>query len=200
VCLSCFTNYTYSIANNTCTIDCSLVNYCASCNFTSTINCLTCLNGFYLSSNTCSSLCGDGILVSTEQCDDHNTANGDGCSANCTIEPKYYCTGVINSTSACLSCLPLCLTCTNSSSCNGCEVGYTYNSTNCTIDCSPIKYCTLCDFSNGLTCTSCLIGYYPNGNLSSCFYTCGDGIRVAEEQCDDGNVTDNDGCSSNCTL
>lgn len=30
--------------------------------------------------------CGNGIIDSGEQCDDHNTANGDGCSASCTIE------------------------------------------------------------------------------------------------------------------
>jgi cysteine-rich repeat protein len=31
--------------------------------------------------------CGDGTLDSNEQCDDGNTADGDGCSANCTTEP-----------------------------------------------------------------------------------------------------------------
>ena len=27
---------------------------------------------------------------------------------------------------------------------------------------------------------------------------CGDGIRSAKEQCDDGNTVDGDGCSSDC--
>jgi len=31
-------------------------------------------------------LCGNGIKEGTEQCDDGNTTNGDGCSAQCTIE------------------------------------------------------------------------------------------------------------------
>ncbi len=31
--------------------------------------------------------CGNGILEAGEQCDDGNTVSGDGCSANCTIEP-----------------------------------------------------------------------------------------------------------------
>ncbi|MBX3191746.1 MAG: DUF4215 domain-containing protein [Labilithrix sp.] len=31
--------------------------------------------------------CGDGILQVPEQCDDGNTAAGDGCSATCTLEP-----------------------------------------------------------------------------------------------------------------
>jgi cysteine-rich repeat protein len=30
--------------------------------------------------------CGDGELNSGEECDDGNTANGDGCSADCTVE------------------------------------------------------------------------------------------------------------------
>jgi cysteine-rich repeat protein len=29
--------------------------------------------------------CGDGIVDAPEQCDDGNTANGDGCDANCTL-------------------------------------------------------------------------------------------------------------------
>ncbi|MFP6664038.1 MAG: DUF4215 domain-containing protein [Deltaproteobacteria bacterium] len=31
-------------------------------------------------------ICGDALLVGTEQCDDGNTAPGDGCRANCTVE------------------------------------------------------------------------------------------------------------------
>jgi cysteine-rich repeat protein len=31
-------------------------------------------------------VCGDALLVGTEQCDDGNTAPGDGCRGNCTIE------------------------------------------------------------------------------------------------------------------
>lgn len=31
--------------------------------------------------------CGDGLISGTEQCDDGNAVNGDGCSATCTAEP-----------------------------------------------------------------------------------------------------------------
>lgn len=200
VCISCFTNYTYNTGSASCTIDCSVVAYCNTCNFTSEINCITCLTGFSLSSNICSSLCGDGILVIIEQCDDGNLVNGDGCSSNCTIEPTYYCTGTINSTSLCSNCQPNCLNCSNNNSCSVCDTGYTFNSTNCTIDCSSITYCVSCFFSAGVSCTDCLIGYYANSSGSSCYYTCGDGIKVTEEQCDDGNLNNNDGCSSICIL
>ncbi|HET9621970.1 MAG TPA: TonB family protein [Kofleriaceae bacterium] len=33
-------------------------------------------------------VCGDGAIDAGETCDDGNTANGDGCSASCQLEPK----------------------------------------------------------------------------------------------------------------
>lgn len=36
-------------------------------------------------------VCGDGLLRSTEQCDDGNVVSGDGCSSNCVIEPSVPC-------------------------------------------------------------------------------------------------------------
>lgn len=37
------------------------------------------------------SLCGDGHLIPEEECDDGNNDDGDGCSADCTIEAGWYC-------------------------------------------------------------------------------------------------------------
>ena len=37
--------------------------------------------------------CGNGVIDPGEQCDDGNTFNGDGCSAQCTIESCYTCVG-----------------------------------------------------------------------------------------------------------
>lgn len=37
--------------------------------------------------------CGDGQVANAEQCDDGGTTNGDGCSAMCTAEADYRCTG-----------------------------------------------------------------------------------------------------------
>ena len=48
-------------------------------------------------------VCGDGIVVSgAESCDDGGTDPGDGCSATCTVEPSYGCTGTPS------ICAPLC--------------------------------------------------------------------------------------------
>ena len=58
----------------------------------------SCLNGLC----TCSAgyagfgcetrlVCGDGVVSDSEECDDGNAANGDGCSSSCTIEDTYRC-------------------------------------------------------------------------------------------------------------
>ena len=36
-------------------------------------------------------VCGDGIKVASEQCDDGNTMDGDGCSATCLNETEAFC-------------------------------------------------------------------------------------------------------------
>jgi cysteine-rich repeat protein len=41
----------------------------------------------------CGNICGNGIIGSLEGCDDGNSANGDGCSATCTLEPYWKCAG-----------------------------------------------------------------------------------------------------------
>ncbi len=38
-------------------------------------------------------ICGDGVVSPSETCDDNGTTEGDGCSATCTTEPNYICTG-----------------------------------------------------------------------------------------------------------
>ena len=36
--------------------------------------------------SACATVCGDGIVAGTEECDDGNTASNDGCSASCEGE------------------------------------------------------------------------------------------------------------------
>nr|HPH68127.1 proprotein convertase P-domain-containing protein [Kofleriaceae bacterium] len=38
-------------------------------------------------------ICGDGIVVAGETCDDGNTVNGDGCTSTCGTEGGYTCVG-----------------------------------------------------------------------------------------------------------
>ena len=43
-------------------------------------------SGVVCADNPCGGFCGDGILDPGEECDDGNNVDGDGCSADCTIE------------------------------------------------------------------------------------------------------------------
>lgn len=124
------------------------------------------------------STCGDGIVTAPEACDDGNGTDGDGCSSACVVEGGYQCTG---SPSVCtpIACLPencpssACATAT-------CQINM------CQI--TPVAQFTQC----GAT-TSC-------DGSGNCVAQCGDGLIDASEQCDDGNFSNGDGCSSSCTV
>ncbi len=49
-----------------------------------------CLREPNCSGESCTSECGDGLLIN-EECDDGNTIDGDGCSSTCTKEPGFTC-------------------------------------------------------------------------------------------------------------
>jgi fibro-slime domain-containing protein len=54
--------------------------------------------------HACASVCGDGMMVGTEACDDGNTSSGDGCSALCKVEPGFTCTSTtVDDTKPCTS-------------------------------------------------------------------------------------------------
>ena len=42
----------------------------------------------------CTSPCGDGLKLLDEECDDGNTTSGDGCCADCMLEPGWDCQDV----------------------------------------------------------------------------------------------------------
>jgi len=41
-------------------------------------------------STSCAPVCGDGIRVGDEACDDQNTQSGDGCASDCTVVEEGY--------------------------------------------------------------------------------------------------------------
>lgn len=71
-----------------------------------------------------------------------------------------------------------------------CDNGFYYNGATC-VACQP--GCLSC---SAATCLRCNDGFYPSGQV--CQPRCGDGIAVGNEQCDDGNLNNNDGCSVTC--
>jgi cysteine-rich repeat protein len=125
--------------------------------------------------------CGDGTVSAHEACDDGAKVNGDGCSATCTVESGYECTG---SPSVCS------LLCGNAvkdagESCDGADLGGE--------DCLSVPG----GFTGGtLACTaSCTF------DTSACVSAvCGDGAINGSDTCDDGNAVSGDGCSSTCAV
>jgi len=98
--------------------NCIIYPHCTSCSFSiaNGISCDNCTLGYGISpqdQTLCITICGDGILMPTEQCDDGNKLSGDGCSASCIVEDYFNCTNVANSLSQCLllelSISPVCI-------------------------------------------------------------------------------------------
>ncbi len=167
--------------------------------------------------------CGDGVVnqEAGEECDDGNTANGDGCSSTCRFESLG-----INLTK----------TVSNALVTTGTSVTYTYlvknNSTmelvNVALtddklgDISCPKTALL--VSESMTCTKDAVinndvtnvaTVHAKGAMSgegvtdtdstsvkikSIETVCGDGHVDSGEECDDGNTADGDGCDSNCQI
>jgi cysteine-rich repeat protein len=183
--------------------------------------------GFACTGTACTSVCGDGIVVTgalvpsnDEACDDSNTTSGDGCSATCTVETGFTCSGepsacsatcgdgVVAGTEGCDDqgtaagdgCDPFCVA----------EPGYAClgSPSTCTTVCGDGRRAGSegCDDGNNASgdgCESCVLtlGYSCSGEPSVCETVCGDGIRVAAtEQCEPGVTPTAYGCASNCTL
>jgi fibro-slime domain-containing protein len=122
--------------------------------------------------------CGDGVLDSTEVCDDGNTRSGDGCSADCaTLERGWVCAepgipcvlkeacgnGIVETGENCDD--------HNTAAGDGCDAS--------------------CQLEPGWAC--------PAAGIRCTAAGCGDGIIAGFEECDDGNTVAGDGCSADCT-
>jgi fibro-slime domain-containing protein len=176
--------------------------------------------------SVCTANCGDGLIRGTEECDDGNLNDGDGCNTLCQIESRYRC---IDEPSICA--IPQC----DDNIVDypeQCDDGNLISGDGCDSNCQ-IETCgnaTLdlweeCDegVNNGgsgnctTSCKSAICGDYiiqdgieecDNGNgsylcNSNCqFHYCGDGIvRDGVEICDDGiNDGSYDSCKPDCSL
>jgi fibro-slime domain-containing protein len=128
-------------------------------------------------------VCGDGAVAAVgEACDDGNTADHDGCSADCqNIEKGYTCPAAGGGCSVAV------VTCPNSIIDPGeeCDDGKAAGS-GCSANCK-VETGYVCPTA-GAACK--LKEFCGNGKVS---FTTG-------ETCDDGNATGSDGCSAACTI
>jgi fibro-slime domain-containing protein len=122
--------------------------------------------------------------------------DGDGCSSVCQIEPGAVCTTPPGGKSTCKAAI--------------CGNGMVEGNEGCDCGTDPTKFPTGCKGPNGLffgdasgcskTCTKEPSCRDASGKNQACEVKCGNGAVETGEQCDDGNNTDHDGCSSTCTL
>jgi len=53
----------------------------------------TCVTGYSGTAGDCTAVCGDGLVLGSEACDDGNAVSGDACSASCGVEAHATCSG-----------------------------------------------------------------------------------------------------------
>jgi fibro-slime domain-containing protein len=70
--------------------------------------CYKCLRDPQCTNGVCQSVCGDGQRFGGEACDDGNTARNDGCSPQCTVEPGFACSDILDTPPASIN-LPVLL-------------------------------------------------------------------------------------------
>lgn len=114
------------------------------------------------------SICGDGVVVTGEECDDANQATGDGCEADC----RFSCL----SSDTTRNCAP-------ADACAGQGV------------CSEAHTCVAgTPMPDGSACGT---GQVCVSEVCTSV-TCGNGTREFGEDCDDANTVNLDGCSKAC--
>ena len=118
-CSLCRTYYVWNVSASGCVPNCTNVTDCISCFVSTIINCTGCLDGFKVDTAVCVNICGDGLIVANEQCDDNNTFAGDGCSGSCLIEDGFSCSGG-GTLSVCIRCVGATFQSANKSVCLPC--------------------------------------------------------------------------------
>lgn len=125
--------------------------------------------------------CGDGLVQSTEACDDGGTVAGDGCSSTCALEVGVCGDGTVSFGEQC-------------------DDGGTVSGDGCSSTCET-EYCGDGVLQPGLG-EACDDGGTAGGDGCdpSCQRepSCGDGVVDPPEDCDDGGTVSGDGCSSTC--
>ncbi|CAK90081.1 unnamed protein product, partial (macronuclear) [Paramecium tetraurelia] len=181
-----------------CVFQCS--QYCQICQFGV---CFECSIGYYLDKpkNSCYNICGDGILVHEEQCDNGNLGSNEIC-LSCNLVCNEQCTTCIDGQCfECTSlgwkldllnmnCQPTCgdLLVVGNEQCDDGNQDDDDGCIDCYIQCQD--QCTLCELG---FCKECNVKGWELID-ATCISICGDKLVLGLEECDDGNQLPYDGC------
>jgi cysteine-rich repeat protein len=128
--------------------------------------------------------CGNGIPNPGEQCDDGNSANGDDCDNNCKLTGCG--SGIVTGSEECDD--------GNQDSNDGCSTVCVTEFCGDEIKNNVTEECDTGTISS--TCNGdCTVAECGDGKINQLFKP---GGAPGPEQCDDGNILGNDGCSSAC--
>jgi cysteine-rich repeat protein len=100
------------------------INGCHECPRTTITQCTECLANYVLNNSVCVLRdCGNSIVEETEQCDDGNTDDLDGCDSSYFLEQGFACQTILNK-SYCMPCIIGCDIClsSNLTSCQVCSM------------------------------------------------------------------------------
>ncbi|MBI2473916.1 Ig-like domain-containing protein [Candidatus Uhrbacteria bacterium] len=155
-------------------------------------------------------VCGNGVVESSEECDDGVTTAGDGCSSFCLDE---------GSTSYGSVCGDKVRNYFADEGGEDCDDGNTTNGDGCSAECLDEGARAIssvcgdgtrdwaentggedCDDGNKISGDGCSQNCLKEGSLSeeNVYAVCGDGTVSDGEDCEDGNTVSADGCSSAC--
>ncbi|PKN54348.1 MAG: hypothetical protein CVU56_27125, partial [Deltaproteobacteria bacterium HGW-Deltaproteobacteria-14] len=168
----------------------------ATCENTDGAYACVCAGGFDGDGESCASVCGDGVVVGDEGCDDGwvdddgpaTPVGGDGCSEICQPEAGWSCE--VDELLGSSACEPIC----GDGAVVGdeaCDDGHLRGGgggaeDGCAADCTV---------EPGWACAA------SDAGVSVCAPLCGDGALDPEtEACDDGDLDAGDGCAADCTV